>query len=133
MEEYANAFEAQLTSRTLSPEGTSFFHSHDVVHVVFGCDVSLEDEAVVKVSSFFGTNGGSDVLRGYRLPESNEIYGELIWSQIAVTAVKALVLAPRTIWRCTRMTERWPWKDFDGYLETPLDEIRHRFGIKVAH
>ncbi len=126
-------FEKQLTSRGMSPEAASFFRCHDVVHVVFGCDVSLEDEAVVKISSFFGTDGGAEVMRGYRLPESNEIYGGLNWSEIIVTTAKAFVLVPRTIWRCTHMTRRWPWTDFDGYLDTSLAEIRQQFGITVAH
>ena len=131
MDEYARQFEGQLTTRVLSAEGMHFFRSHDVVHVVFGCDLSLAQEAVVKISSFLGTDGGRAVMRGYRLPESKEIYDELKLRDIFVTTLKSLVLVPRTVWRCWRMTERWPWHNFEVYLDTPLHEIRHRFGIKI--
>lgn len=133
IEEYSRAFEDQLTSRSMSPEAITFFRCHDAVHVVFGCDVTLEDEAVVKVTSFFGTDGRAEVMQGYRLPESNEIYGGLDWVEIVTTTAKAFFLVPRTIWRCSRMTKRWPWKDFDRYLGTSLAEIRRQFGITVAH
>ena len=109
------------------------FHSHDVVHVVFGCGLSLEDELVVKVSSFFGTTGGMAVIRGYRLPESKEIYGTLRLADIVRTTAKSLYLVPRTIFRCLRMPKRWPWEGFDDYLGMPLEQLRQQFGVHVAH
>lgn len=41
--------------RTMSGQAQRFFRSHDVVHVVFGCGTSLDDEAVVKIASTLGT------------------------------------------------------------------------------
>jgi len=29
------------------------------------------------------------------------------------------------------MGERWPFEDYDRYLDQPLGEIRERFGIRV--
>ena len=61
----------------LSPEARQFFHSHDVVHVVFGCGTSMPDEAIVKLVSIFGTTGGLGVLRGYLNHETLDIYRKL--------------------------------------------------------
>jgi hypothetical protein len=131
--EYFSGYEAYLTSRTLSVEAKEFFRCHDVVHVVFGCGLSLDHEAVVKICSLFGTTGGMSVLKGYRLPESKEIYGDIGIFDILETAAKSLFLVPKTIWRCSRMRERWSWSDFDGHLDCSLRDIREQFGIRVVH
>ena len=36
-------------------EGRAFLESHDVAHVVFGCDTSIYGEGVVKIWTTFGT------------------------------------------------------------------------------
>ena len=131
IEEYFAAHADYLSSRELSPEAVEFFRCHDTAHVVFGCGIALADEAVVKISSFFGTTGGKKVWHGYRLAESKEIYGEITLAEIAITAFKSLVVVPRTIFHCSQMKARWPWEEFDIYLDQPLVEIRAQFGIKV--
>ncbi len=118
--------------RGMSPEAQDFFRSHDTVHVVYGCSTSLPHEAVVKLSSVFGTTGGFGVLRGYPLHESTEIYRELPFAETARTTLSALVIVPRTVWRCLRQRRRWPWREFAGHLEQPLAELREEFGIRVA-
>ena len=64
---------ANLVPRSkLSAEANEFFRCHDTAHVVFGCDISLNDEAMVKIYSIFGTSGGFGILKGYRLHEFGE-------------------------------------------------------------
>ena len=75
--EYFDAHKAQFTTRIMTKEAITFFERHDAVHVVFGCDISLSDEMIVKISSIFGTTVGWSVLKGYNLAESKEIYREL--------------------------------------------------------
>jgi ubiquinone biosynthesis protein Coq4 len=131
--EYYAEFEGQLTGRNMTREAVAFFRRHDVVHVIFGCDISLSDELIVKLSSIFGTTAGFGVLAGYRLAESKEIYAGLSHAEILSLMGKTFVLVPRTIWRCVTMASKWPWDDFDRHLDVPLFEIRERFGIRVAH
>jgi len=133
LREYATVYQDLLNHRATSEAATEFFRCHDTVHVVFGCDVSLADEGIVKISSFFGTTEGLGVMRGYRLEESKEIYETLPVGDIITTACTAIVWVPRTLWRCMRMQQRWPWDDFDAQLEQPLADIRQHFGITVAH
>jgi hypothetical protein len=117
---------------TLSVEAQEFFRCHDAVHVVYGCDTSLPHEAIVKLSSFFGTTEGLGVMRGYRLYESLDIYRELRTADILHTIALAPVQVPRTLWRCARQTRRWPWAAFDAYMNVPLRDLRADFGIRVA-
>ena len=117
----------------MSPEARAFFRSHDVVHVVFGCSVALDDEAIVKIASIFGTTAGFGVLRGYRLHESQEIYQRLPLGAVLRTMARSVVIVPRTILRCRRQRSRWPWSGFERFLQAPLRELREEFGIRVAH
>lgn len=118
---------------TLSAQARVFFHSHDAVHVIYGCNTSMPDEAIVKLSSLFGTTGGFSVLRGYRLHESLDIYRKLPFASTLVALLLAPYLIARTLWRCARQRSRWPWIEHEQFMNTPLDELRARFGIKVAH
>jgi hypothetical protein len=116
----------------LSAAAQDFFRCHDAVHVVWGCDTSLPHEAIVKLSSFFGTSIGFGAMQGYRLYDSQDIYGSLRVTDILGTLLQAPVLVPRTILRCGRQRKKWPWSDFAPYLDRPLRDIRAEFGVRVA-
>jgi hypothetical protein len=130
LREYYASRAGLVSGRGISHEAREFFRCHDAAHVVFGCSTALLDEAAVKVWSFLGTTGGLDVFRGYRLPESKEIYEHITWRDTATTAVRATAALPLVVWRCLRMRKRWPWADFDHHLRTPLREIRSEYGIQ---
>ncbi|CAN7768405.1 ubiquinone biosynthesis protein COQ4 [Variovorax sp. LjRoot175] len=74
IEEYFTANPGLAKDRNMTAEAKHFFRCHDAVHVVFGCGTTLNDEAVVKMASIFGTTAGLKVLKGYRLHESLDIY-----------------------------------------------------------
>jgi hypothetical protein len=121
-----------MPSSAMTPEAQQFFRCHDVAHVVYGCGIGLDDEAVVKLSSIFGTTAGFGVLRGYTLHESRQIYEQLAPQSMVATIVHSFVIVPRTVLRCLRQRSRWPWEDFESFLTTPLRELRRQFGITVA-
>src|SRR5688572_2197646 len=89
IEEYYRQNPQLSKVRGMSPQAQEFFRCHDAAHVVFGCGTSLPDEAVVKLSSIFGTTGGLSVLRGYRLHESSSIYRELVLTDIIRTLLQS--------------------------------------------
>ena len=122
-----------VQGRGLSPAARNFFRCHDAAHVVFGYDTTLPQEAVVKIWSFFGTTAGLSLLRAYRLPESQEVYEELGWGEIAGTAFRSLVLFPRVLWRCVRMRKRWPWDEFAHHLSERLVDLRRDYGIEPVY
>ncbi|UUX94226.1 hypothetical protein [Aquabacterium sp. J223] len=131
--EYSLANAKLARDRTMSPEAKEFFRCHDAAHVIFGCGNTLEDEAVVKIASIFGTSGGFGVLGGYRLHESFEIYMHLGARDVLRSIVKSVFLVPLTILQCFRQRRRWPWNDFEMHVQVPLQDIREEFGIRVAH
>jgi len=133
LEAYFAANPGLAKGRVLSPEAEVFFRCHDVAHVVFGCDVALNDELVVKIASLLGTTAGFGVLKGYRLHESLRIYGKLRVGDVLLSILCSVVIVPRTAVRCLGQRARWPWDGYQQYLDTPLGEIRRSFGILVAH
>ena len=64
----------------MSRAAQEIFRCHDAVHVVYGCDIALGDEAIVKIASIFGTTAGLRVLKGYSLHESLQIYRQLCFA-----------------------------------------------------
>ncbi len=132
LREYYASRDGLVGGRGVSPEAREFFRCHDTAHVVFGCTTDLLEEGIVKIWSFFGTTGGLGLLRAYRLPESQEIYEQLGWGDIASTAIRSATTAPVVLWRCFRMRKRWPWAEFDPYLNVPLSEIRREYGIQLV-
>ena len=130
--EYSTANEL-VRSSEMSPQAREFFRCHDAAHVVFGCNVTLDDEAVVKVASILGTTAGFHVLRGYLLHESRQIYLQLRLSEVLLSVLRSAVIVPRTAFRCFTQRARWPWSEHQKYLHSPLGELRREFGIKVAH
>ena len=107
----------------LSTDAKQFFRSHDIVHVLFGCGTTMPDEAIVKLSSLFGTTGGTQVLRGYTNNETLDIYTKMPLASTAWALVMSPYLIVRTLWRCARQTERWPWVQNQQYMATPLSEL----------
>ena len=132
LREYYASRDHLVTGRGISDAAQEFFRCHDAAHVVFGCSTELPDEGVVKMWSFFGTTAGFSLLAAYRLPESQEIYETLGWGLVVSTAVRMLRLVPVTLWRCSRMVKKWPWSQFDRFLDAPLAEIRREYGIQLV-
>ncbi|MEO5881812.1 MAG: hypothetical protein ABIQ06_05300 [Caldimonas sp.] len=133
VEEYFAVNTGLARSRLMSPEAREFFRCHDVAHVVFGCDVALDDEAVVKIASILGTTAGLSVLEGYRLHESLQIYRQLRVPDVLLSIARSVVIVPRTAFRCLAQRARWPWAEHQEYMHRPLCELRQTFGIRVAH
>ena len=129
--EYYSRYPLLRRGEALSEPAQDFFRCHDVAHIVFGCDTSLPNEAVVKLSSLFGTTAGLSVLRGYALYDSLDIYRKLPLGEVLTTIAASVIIVPRTILRRLRQRKRWPWSGFSEFLDTPLRDIRREFGIHV--
>ncbi len=132
LREYYASRDGLISGRGISQAARDFFRCHDAAHVVFGCTTALLDEAIVKLWSLFGTTAGLRLLRAYRLPESQEVYEQLEWGDIASTAIRSVAVVPLVLWGCLRMRKRWPWSEFDAYLGVPLAGIRREYGIQLV-
>ena len=118
--------------RNTSEKARIFFESHDIAHVLFGCDISLFGEGSVKVWTIFGTSLGFwKHIKGYQEASAFSLSGNFKLIQILTNLFKLLVFIPVIIVRACRMNKRWPWNNYDFYLDIPLSEIRKEFNIKI--
>lgn len=117
----------------MSPEVAALFRQHDAAHVVFGCDTTLRGETLVDTATIFGSSLG---LRGYlaylRLPQVNQIFSQAGYGRIAGELLRCLPDLARVAARSRRLARKWPWRDYQRYLDRPLRELREEFGIRVV-
>ena len=116
----------------ISSEAQAFFRSHDIAHVLFGCDISLYGEGTVKIWTIFGTTLGFwKHLSGYQDANALDLSKNFTVPHVLSNIFKFLSSIPIVIIRAKRMHKPWPWTDFESYLDTPISEIRKEFNIKV--
>ncbi len=117
-------------ARVATHDGADFFRCHDAVHVVFGCDTSLLNEAMADAWTLFGTTVTLKRFYGFmKIEEHQEIIGKLGWLVVVRTFFQSVPLVLRIIYRSTKMKKAWPWDDYPTYLDVSLRDIREEFGI----
>ena len=132
LREYFGQSDALMEASEL-PEDLSFgLQSHDVAHVVFGCDTTLLGEVVLARWSLFGVTGSiRPYLIGLRRRETRVLFRDALAAFRPSMLWRLVKYASVAIARSLRMRERWPFEDYAQYLDQPLCEIRERFGIRV--
>jgi len=131
LQEFQRINSELLYDRGMADDSQVFFRRHDIAHVVFACDVSLLNEAMVKTWTAFGTTLGFwKHIAAYSREETTEIVRDISTGAIAVTFFRSLVLMPGVMLRCRAMSSRWPWAEHEEYLDRKLVDIRREFNIK---
>ncbi len=128
----------QMNNRKMLKDsyGSNIIRDHDITHVIFGLDTSLEQESLLDSWVLSGTSWKLKDLRAYgKLPEikelnkylSNEVgYFRLIKMVISLIPLKILVWK-----RARRMKKKWPFKFYEEYLKSRICDIRDEFGIEI--
>lgn len=109
---------------------------HDVTHVIFGMDTSLEQEAGLDTWLLFGCRYEWRYLRGYaQLPDIKALYRALIsekgWLLFPMLYWKCLGLKWRIIRRTRRMSKKWPFQFPEEWLDQPVAALRAQHGISI--
>ena len=132
LREYFGQSDALMESSELPADLSLGLQSHDVAHVVFGCDTTLLGEVVLARWSLFGVTGSiRPYLIGLRRRETRVLFRDALAAFRPSMLWRLVKYASVAIARSLRMRERWPFEDYAQYLDQPLYEIRERFGIRV--
>ncbi len=134
LEEYYAANAGTVTRpRDLPAESAALFRSHDLCHVIFGLDTTLDDEALADARTLFSCDVGVRRYSAYLTQDqqAKAIFKELgyrkaIW--ITMLAIPRICLAAREAWR---MTKPWPWTPPESFQKRSLADLRSEFGICV--
>jgi hypothetical protein len=117
-------------------EGSRLILEHDVTHVIFGMDTSLEQEAGLDTWLLFGCQFEWRYLRGYsQLAEIKALYRALV-------AEGGLRLFLKLYWKCLglkwrifrrtrRMSQKWPFQFPEEWLDQSIFALRERHGIDI--
>lgn len=113
-----------------------FFRRHDTIHVVFGCDTSLHDEALADMWTIFASDLGFRNYLKYLGPLQDDLAN--IFKDTSKTHLVREVMAAvsdmlRVIGRGRRMRDKWPWEAHQQYLDIPLRDVRRRLNIEVIN
>jgi ubiquinone biosynthesis protein Coq4 len=130
--ELRTSFDGFIDEDALDGQARELFHSHDIAHVIFGCDTSLLQEAMVDTWTLFGSTVGARAYIAYLGTE--EARRVILDAGVARTLWTVLRGLPRLVSvarRARAMKKRWPWSEHAEYMNRPLSEIRTEFGIRV--
>ena len=116
--------------------GSRLILEHDVTHVVFGMDTSLEQEAGLDTWVIFGCRYQWRYLRGYgQLPEIKALYKSLVkesgWQLFPKLYWKCLGLKWRIFRRTRRMSQKWPFQFPEEWLDHSVSALRAQHGIRI--
>ncbi|MEZ4317206.1 MAG: hypothetical protein R3F61_06870 [Myxococcota bacterium] len=116
-----------------SPEGAELFRRHDAVHIVFGTNRELEQEAMTDAWTAFGTTAPWSVFREYlAVPEVAAVFADIG----VVTSVLGSIRATPSIWRVwrhsRRMREPWPFDGYAAHYDHRLCDLREQYGIELV-
>ena len=136
VEEYHAYLQAIGRKRMVDGAGSRLILEHDVTHVIFGMDTSLEQEAGLDTWLIFGCQYQWRYLRGYaQLPEIKALYKALIkdggWFLLLKLYWKCLGLKWRIMRRTRRMTRKWPFQFPESWLDHPVSILRAQHGISI--
>ena len=116
------------------------FVDHDLTHVLFGCDTSLQGEILLKPWILFGTTINRDEIKAYAMDPDVQMLNEegiqLMGGRVKAYTLLLTYYLPLFFWiwvrRVRSMSAKWPHSDVtEDMMNTPLDELRRTYGIRL--
>ena len=116
------------------------FHDHDLTHVIFGCDTSINGEIALKPWILCGTTISLQEIKDYAADEDVQRLkkeGEALLGGPLLTTFKIIfVFLPQFfatwLFRVRRMHQKWPHSSISAdMLDTKIADLRSAYGIKV--
>ena len=117
-------------------ESGTLLRDHDCTHVVFGLDISIEQESILDSWVLWGSKWELKYLLGYmKLPQIKQLYKDLINEIGYFGLVKILWklggIKRKVMFRTFKMKKKWPFKMPEEYLSMKISDLREMHGIKV--
>ena len=128
------------------PESTEIFkdnadsgtllRDHDCTHVIFGLDISIEQESILDTWVLWGSKWELRYLLGYqKLPQIKQLYKNLVNEIGYFGFIKILWklggIKRKVMFRTFKMKKKWPFKMPKKYLSMKISDLREMHGIKV--
>ena len=114
----------------------TLLRDHDCTHVIFGLDISIEQESILDTWVLWGSKWELRYLLGYqKLPQIKQLYKNLVNEIGYFGFIKILWklggIKRKVIFRTLKMKKKWPFKMPEEYLTMKILDLREMYGIKV--
>jgi len=136
LEEYRAYLQANGKKQLIDAPGSTIIRDHDVTHVIFGLDTSIEQESMLDSWVFLGTKWKLEELLAYnKLPEIKQLYKDF-WHdpgyfKLILTAIKLLPIKLKILKRTKQMNKKWPFVSPDSLMDQKVSDLREEFGIRI--
>ena len=136
LEEYRAYLRTNGKKQLIDEPDSTIIRDHDVTHVMFGLDTSIEQESMLDSWVFLGTKWKLKELLAYnKLPEVKQLYKDF-WHdpgyfKLIMTAIKLLPIKLKIRKRAKQMNKKWPFVSPDLLMNQRVCDLREEFGIKI--
>ena len=135
---YYNSFPESEEVFKDNPESGNLLRDHDCTHIIFGLDISIDQEAIWDTWVLWGSSFKWKYLLCYsKLPQIKELqknlfkelgikgFLKLYWNTIAIKR--------KVIFRTFKMTKKWPFQMPEEYLNMKISALREKHGINILN
>lgn len=110
----------------------ALFAGHDACHALFGLGSTVGDEIRVDTWTLFATTMSVRRYLAYMThPVTTKVLRETTTWRSVPAILGALLDVPRIALRARRMRRVWDFDGWRAWVDTPLSELRARFGVEV--
>ena len=133
---YYEAFPESTEILKDNMDSGTLLRDHDCTHVIFGLDISIEQESILDTWVLWGSKWELRYLLGYqKLPQIKQLYKNLVNEIGYFGFIKILWklggIKRKVIFRTLKMKKKWPFKMPEEYLSMKILDLREMYGIKV--
>jgi len=133
---YYNSF-PDTTDIFKDTEGSgTLLRDHDCTHVIFGLDISIEQESILDSWVVWGSKWELKYLWGYQsLPQIKQLYKDLYKEFGVIGFIKIFwklgAIKRKVMFRALKMKKKWPFRMPEEYLKLKISDLRKEHGIKI--
>jgi hypothetical protein len=114
----------------------TLLRDHDCTHVIFGLDISLDQETILDTWVLWGSKFKWSYLLGYnRLPQIKELT-KYLFKELGVIGFlrlywNVMAVKRKVIFKTFKMKKKWPFQVPERYLNMKISDLRKMHGIVV--
>ena len=135
---YYNSFTKSKEIFKDSPESGNLLRDHDCTHIIFGLDISIDQEAILDTWVLWGSSFKWKYLLGYlKLPQIKDLqknlFKELGMKGFLKLYWNTITIKRKVIFRTFKMKKKWPFQMPEEYLNMKISELRKIYGINILN